>query len=126
MVPVAMLARVGSPFSEKVITHRTCSTSAAPPKARERPDQLSSDVSARTFTSERLTKSPLRHRRHQGRRGVRPTGIPAVSPQVDGEGRGEDDAQEHQERQPGLQEACTAGFRETGSHRPVTRATARP
>lgn len=58
-------------------------------------------------------KSPLRHRRHRGRCWVRPPGAPAVSPQVDGEGRGEDEAQQHQERQPGLQKPCTAGVRET-------------
>lgn len=36
-----------------------------------------------------------------------------MSPQVDGEGHGEDEAQQHQEGQPGLQKACTAGVRET-------------
>lgn len=53
-----------------------------------------------------------------------------MSPQVNGEGRGEDEAQQHQEGQPGLQEACTAGVRETkltspprrrGNSPPITR-----
>lgn len=84
-------------------------------------DLLSADVSPRTFTSERLEKSVTSSPPSR-----RPPGTPAVSPQVDGEGRGEDDAQQHQERQPGLQKACTAGFRETGRADPVTTATAQP
>lgn len=35
--------------------------------------------------------------------------LPRRSPQVKGQGHREDDAHQHQERQPGLQEACTAG-----------------
>lgn len=48
--------------------------------------------------------------RHRQVKGVSdPRGVPSGSPQVDGEGRGENDAQQHQERQPGLQKPCTAG-----------------
>lgn len=35
--------------------------------------------------------------------------LPPRSPQVEGQGHCKDDAHQHQERQPGLQKACTAG-----------------
>lgn len=48
---------------------------------------------------------------------IRPVGgcvlsLPPRSPQVEGQGQRKDDAHQHQERQPGLQKACTAGNEE--------------
>lgn len=109
-----MLVHVCSQFPQK--THFTF-LPQAPPQSGE---SGSPDVWPRPFISERKRGKKKKEKKvrhllvYGGGGGVRPPGIPAGSPQVDGEGRGEDDAQHHQERQPGLQKPRTAGIRERG------------
>lgn len=81
-------AALWSVFS-KITTRRPFLLQAPPPKWREQRARRSPDAWPRTSPRGRKKKGPSA----TGRRRVRPPGVPGGSPQVDGEGRGENDAQ---------------------------------